>query len=171
MLDLWIKALNNVAEIIVVELQTELIQQGHNLTGSLVKSIEYKVDQEKDALIYAFMYNDYGKFVNRGVKAANIPYGGKRGNGGTSLYIQGLIDFVKKLGVTGEKESKSFAFGIAAKHKKEGMPTKSSYKFSRNGRRTMFQGQVILKIEKQIPSLIDKYLFGEIETVFSEMVN
>ena len=99
-----IETLNKIADKVTVNLKAELKQQGHNLTNSLENSIGYELVSTLDAINYIFSYNEYGKYVNRGVKAKNIPYGGRTGRGGTSLYIQALIEYGKKRGIA-EKDS------------------------------------------------------------------
>jgi len=84
---------------------------------------------------------DYGLSMEFGVKPQNIPYSPGSG-AGTSKYIQGLISFWNKRGVTG-REGILAAFATARKHKKEGMPTRSSFAFSTTGARTGFASTVI----------------------------
>ena len=163
--------LDKVATDVVNALRLELQQQGHTLTGALEESISYEVESTVNSIAYVFSYLDYGKYVNRGVPASKIPSGGRTGRGGVSDYITALIEYGRKRRISNDdKELKNFAFAVAEKHKKEDMPTKASSRFSKNGKRTMFQGEVLTKMEKQIPTLIDKYLFSALEVYFSELV-
>ena len=91
--------------------------------------------------------NDYFKFVDQGVKPSRIPYRSGRGRGGKSKYIQALIAFWRKKGAA---DPKAAAFATAAKHKKEGMPTRNSFKFSRTGKRTEFINEMLKKHEDNI---------------------
>jgi hypothetical protein len=159
--------LDKIADFVKEQLKISLANQGHNLTGSLMNSIDYVVTVNKDAMIYGFEMLDYGIIVNRGVKANKIPYSGSTGRGGTSKYIEALIAYGKKRNVD---NAISFAFAVAATHKREGMPTQASSRFSRSGRRTMFIAEVIIEMEKQIPSLIERYLFEKIDSYFVEIV-
>jgi len=95
--------------------------KGHNLTGSLIKELEYKASEN----IIEVLMNDYGIIQDVGVKAANVPYSGN-GGGGTSKYIEGLMNYVSlRMGISkGTKENKSIAFAIAHTHKKTGIRTK-----------------------------------------------
>lgn len=124
------------------DLRKELKSQGHYLTGRLHDSIEYEIEVVGDVVRAVMECEDYGLSMEFGVSADKIPYtpGGNRG--GTSKYIQGLISFWNKRGVTG-REGIRAAFATAAKHKREGMPTRSSYAFSTTGERTGFASTVI----------------------------
>jgi hypothetical protein len=153
------------------KLKLEIKNRGHSLTGELENSITYEVQNAVNSIAFVFSYNDYGRIVNNGTKAARIPYNGRTGRGGTSKYIQALIDYGKKRGIADDKQAKQFAFAVAAKQKKEGMSTKASARFSKNGKRNAWQNVVLVEIEKQIPALIDKYLFRELELVINSFVN
>lgn len=147
-------------------LKKEIKLRGHSLTGELENSISYEVENAVNSIAFVFSYNDYGRIVNNGVKPSKIPYSGRSGRGGTSKYIEALIEYGKKRGIA-ESEAKGFAFAVAAKQKKEGMSTKASRRFSKNGKRNAWQDSVLAEIEKQIPVLIDKYLFNELELVIN----
>lgn len=131
-------------QLIVDELKEEMRAQGHVLTGSLLRSLEVDVSFERDGVRGVLKWSEYGNYLERGVKAAQIPF--RRGSGArVSKYIQGLIRFFELRGLN-EREAKSAAFATANKHKREGMPTRSSYRFSSNGRRT---GMIERTVEKQ----------------------
>jgi len=123
------------------DLRKELKAQGHYLTGKLSDSIEYDIRVEGDFVRAEMEIEDYGLSMEFGVKPEKIPYSPGSG-AGTSKYIQGLISFWNKRGVTG-REGVRAAFATAAKHKKEGMPTRSSFAFSTTGARTGFASTVI----------------------------
>lgn len=118
----------------------ELAEQGHTLTGRLSRSIQADITVSlRDGIAKADVYlEDYGLAVNNGVAAGRIPYNPNvRTGAGTSKYIQGLISFFLKRGLTSEN-ARGAAFATARKHAREGMPTRNSYRFSSNGRRTGF---------------------------------
>ncbi len=123
------------------DLRKELKAQGHYLTGKLNDSIEYDIRVEGDVIRAEMEIEDYGLSMEFGVKPQNIPYSPGSG-AGTSKYIQGLISFWNKRGVTG-REGIRAAFATAAKHKREGMPTRSSYAFSTTGERAGFASTVL----------------------------
>lgn len=120
-----------VADFFQAELRKELEEQGHKDTGKLIDSIEYEILTDADTIKIVFSYLYYGDIVESGVKAANIPFSPNSG-AKSSKYIEALKNWARRKGF---KKPLSAAFAIAYKHKKEGMPTKNSYKFSANGRR------------------------------------
>lgn len=115
----------------------ELQAQGHRLTGALEKSIAYEIRQSPGRITAVMTAADYGLIIEFGVPANRIPYGGRTGRGGVSKYIQGLVRFFELRGLSG-REALGAAFATATKHKREGMPSRGSYAFSSNGRRTGF---------------------------------
>lgn len=115
----------------------ELQAQGHRLTGALEKSIQYEITTTPGRIVAVMTALDYGLVMEFGVPANRIPYGGRKGGGGVSKYIQGLVRFFELRGLSG-REALGAAFGTAQKHKREGMPSRGSYAFSSNGRRTGF---------------------------------
>ena len=132
------KELNNPLEdalnAFIAEIKKQYTLQGHVLTGNLVNSLRWEIETGDTKLTGKIYIADYGLYVNNGVSAVNIPFSGGSG-GGTSKYIQGLIRFFLLRGL-GDDNAKRAAFATARKHKKEGMPTKASSRFSKNGKRT-----------------------------------
>lgn len=119
------------------EIQTELREQGHMNTGELYNSVGGSISQIPDGAVVNIEMNDYHVYVEKGVRAGRIPFGGKSRGAKTSRYIQGLIQFFRNKGLS-EKEAKGAAFATAKTHAREGMPTSGSYRFSKNGRRLKF---------------------------------
>jgi hypothetical protein len=129
--------LRTTGDILKVDIQEELRDQGHVNTGKLFNSVKASVNNGTDIELNITM-NDYHTYVEHGVRANRIPFGGKRKGGKrTSRYIQGLINFFKSKGKT-LKDAKAAAFATANVHKREGMPTQASRRFSNNGRRLEF---------------------------------
>lgn len=132
---------------IVGDLRDELSQQGHRATGSLEDSLTFEIkDSDKDGLLGTIFGNDYWAPVDSGVSAGKIPYTPGKGRGGTSRYIQALIEWAAVVRPElDERERKGFVFAVATKASREGTPTRGSYSFSRNGARTNFVQRVIDK--------------------------
>lgn len=131
---------------IVEDLQKEVRDQGHAASSSLAETIRYEITQDESDGFLAVVYaNEYWRFVDQGVSADRIPYDPTVRTGrSTSKYIQALIDWAALVRPElDEKERKSFAFAVAAKHADEGNPTRGSYRFSNNGERLDFVGRVI----------------------------
>jgi hypothetical protein len=138
--------------------------QGHELTGSAVKQMETLVRMEINTLIIEGFVPDYMAINNSGVTAARIPYTPNSGRP-PSKYISGLIDYVKKRMGKSDKEAKGIAFAIASKHKKEGMPTKTSARFSKTGKRTGFIEQALDKNSAKFIELIEVSVAATVEVL------
>lgn len=145
------KILNIELPVMSRAIQDELKAQGHNNTGSLIRSFEVVVERKGSKITGGIKANFYLEFLNTGVRAANIPF--QRGSGRkSSKYIDSLIDYFRTKGLSA-KESKSAAFATAVKHKREGMPTKASKRFSKTGKRT---GAVNIAVDKTQDKVIQK---------------
>lgn len=138
------------------EFRKELIDQGHKLTGKLIQSIRSEVKQIQTAVEGLIYFEDYYTYLETGVSADKIPYGGRSGGTKSSKYIAALIDYWKLRG-RNDKEARSAAFATAYKHKQEGIPTKASYSFSKNNRRTGFLSHTVKMNRSYLEELLDKH--------------
>lgn len=144
----------------------EWVAQGHHLSGAWEDSLTAEVaDDGTNATGYA---TAYGLIVNAGVQAGRIPYGGPKatpGEGGTSKYIEGLINYFIARGL-GPEEAMRAAFATANVHKKEGLSTAASSRFSSNGQRQEFVQAVDkalgAKVDEVIVKGADVYVFDEL---------
>lgn len=156
---------------LVQKLGQELRDQGHSLTGDLITSLEYRVRETATGVTVEFIANQYGEYLNTGVSASRIPYtprGPRRG--GTSQYIQALIRYVeRRMGLRG-KEATGVAFAIARAHKREGMPTRASYRFSKNNRRTGWVDVVLKQEENKIQETVTEFVGRELEALFVNFI-
>ena len=133
-------------------LQEELIKQGHKDTGKLINSIEFDIEFDGKDYWLSFSYLFYGEIVRRGVKAENIPFSGRTGGKlKVSKYIQALMAYGQRKGV---KDPKRFAFAVAFTHKREGMPTKRSSRFSKTGRRKFFVEDAVNEVQPKAITLL-----------------
>lgn len=154
------------AQILADEAVNVWTKQGHHLTGGWENSLKYSIIATgRDTTITGTM-NYYGVFVNAGVGADRIPYGGPKTGATTSKYIQGLISFWKLRGLS-DKAAISAAFATAKKQKKEGMPTAGSYQYSESGQRTQF----IAAAEKESGPKVDEAILNGIDAIFDEKFN
>jgi hypothetical protein len=160
-------AVEKLEQIISEVLLNEWEAQGHSMGGKIVKDIEYKVKQETNKLILSgFMY-PYGNIIAAGTPEHKIPYSGRTGRGGTSLYIQALQRYVKaKMNIDDEKKSLSIAFAIATSQKKYGMPTPRSYSFSSTGKRRDWIEEAFKKNQDRIGEAISEMAFDVITVQF-----
>lgn len=117
--------LRDALEYIISISKQELRNQGHFNTGNLENSFLAKIrSAEPIGDIYV---NDYGLDLDAGVDSSRIDINTQ------SKILEPWVQ--SKLNITG-KEYKSIAFLIARKQSIEGIPTKNSFKYSTNGRRT-----------------------------------
>jgi len=122
-----------VLKVMIDKFKEELEKQGHKLTGRLINSLEAEVKVTENGITGYVMAEDYGLILNTGVPANKIPF--NPGSGAkSSKYIDALVRYFRLRGLS-EKRAIRAAFATANKHKREGMPTKASYRFSQNGRR------------------------------------
>jgi hypothetical protein len=156
-------------------LKEQFDQQGHTLTGKAMASVVVEYETSPEELSMEVSAPGYVPIVNKGVPSNKIPYSGRSGNGGTSMYIQALIDYAKRRMHAGDKEAKSIAFAIAATHKKEGMPTRGSYAFSNTGQRLGFVDQALEDIspdiDKFVNDLFDDFMNTEVENMVKSVTN
>lgn len=112
-------------DIITHELERQWFSQGHRLTNKLINDLKVEiVERVGTVMIDVYMYN-YGSYMDRGVKAANVPY--QRGSGaGKSLYIEGLKRYVMLRMGLDDKKALGVAFAIATKQKQKGIPIRTN---------------------------------------------
>ena len=132
------ESLKDLANFMIEDLKKELQEQGHIMTGALRDSIELTQLRISQGSQEAFVsLQNYYEVLDKGIPASRIPFNPGSGRK-RSLYIEGLIKFwTIKRGLSNEEATRA-AFATAHKHKKEGMPTQSSWKSSTNGRRLEF---------------------------------
>jgi len=162
MLDNLQKLADDIGDLAMTVVANEWKAQGHNLTGSAIKQMETMVKFQINTLIIEGLIPDYMAINNEGVKAERIPYYPGSGNK-TSKYIDGLMRYAKQRFGKSDKESKSIAFAIASKHKKEGMPTKASAKYSSTGKRTGFIETALDKNSQKFIELIENAIKYSVE--------
>lgn len=166
---------------LIKDLRTELKGQGYYNTGKLYESMEQEIKATSSGSIALIKLENYYYWVDQGVKAENIPYGGnsngrqrRSGSGGKSKFIQALIKFWKSKGLS-ENNAKRAAFATARKQKKEGRPTQNSWKYSSNGRRLNFFTDTVEEnkntdiFEKKVNVLIEQK-FENIFTNFERAI-
>jgi len=125
--------------------------QGHELTGKAVRELETRIIETANGTEIQGWVLDYMASLNTGVPASRIPY-----SPGSGARSSGLIDYVKRRMGKTDREAKSIAFAIASRHKKEGMPSKASVRFSSTGKRTGFIEAALDGIEPKLAALIEQ---------------
>ena len=74
------KELGAFAKYVIQQARSNLTKEGKNNTSALYKSLDYEIDIEKGAILVDFLMEDYGEFVDQGVKGKNpssLPQGAK----------------------------------------------------------------------------------------------
>lgn len=152
--------LKSVTAILDKAFKAEIKAQGHSLTGALEASVNGKITETNTSC----QILDYGHILDEGTSPSRIPFSGTTGKGGTSKYIQGLVSFWQLKGLSA-KEALSAAFATAKVQKKEGMSTAASRRFSKNGQRQNFIGNVINAKEPEI----DKVATTGMDQIFEQL--
>jgi len=156
------KLADDISVLAISVVANEWRAQGHELSGSAVKQMETLVRFEINTLIIEGLVPNYMAINNQGVPSNRIPYTPNSGRP-PSKYIRGLIDYVKRRMGKSDKEAKGIAFAIASKHKREGMPTKGSVRFSTTGKRTGFIEQALDKNSPKFIELIENAITFSVE--------
>lgn len=127
-------------------LTQELRDQGHFLTGSLEASINnsFRVEVMKKQYVLRGFALDYSVDLDEGKSA-----------GSRSLpSVEELRRYFLLRGLS-PGEAEQAAVLTARRHKKEGMPTKASSRFSKTGERKNFIRRAWSSVEQKINSYID----------------
>jgi len=123
----YIDALSKAGADIVAEMRRVLKDQGHYLTGALDASFGYRIVKkasgEFEIEVYAL---SYAKALQTGVKPEDVNY-----------TLTQIIQYFRRRGLN-VKEAISAGIATQKVHKRVGIPTKASARFSKTGRRTGF---------------------------------
>jgi hypothetical protein len=149
-----------IEKMIILELQKELLGQGHKATGSLINSMEGQTMVLPNSVVIEILMDDYSQYVNDGRKP-----------GGKKVPIAVLVDWIERKGIaSGRKDIKNAAFAIQQKIFKEGSPTSGSFKFSNNGRRAGFIDFVIENKLDPILNELGDEVFQEFDSLVADIV-
>lgn len=171
-------ARDNKAIIAALEESKQLIvaaikERGHVLTGNLISEISYEVKYFGNVTVGRMYMPTYGFYVEFGVRPERIPYTIPNGatrkgaSGRRSKYIDGLISYFTKRGLQ-DDEAKRAAFATARVHKREGMSTVASARFSKVGKRNGFVAASQPAIEEIAGRALENYGFEIVEAVFAK---
>lgn len=163
--------IDKLKNVLTKALSDEWIAQGHSMNNTIIDNIEYVVKQETNKLTISGMMYVYGNIIAAGVMSSKIPYGGRTGRGGTSLYIKALQDYVKaRMNIQDEQKSKSIAFAIAQTQKFSGdtwgMPTRGSYAYTKTGKRLEWIEEAFKHNEDKIIESIREMCFNLLSVNF-----
>lgn len=156
-----IALMNEVKDLYIKELKA----QGHVNTGNLLRSAESRVFFQGLSVRAELLLAGYFEYLERRLPASRVPY--RRGSGrGRSQVVQALIRYFEQRGA---KEPKRATFATLNKWKKEGRPTRSSKRFSSNGRRLRPLGVVLDNLDDKITELLQNRAFRGLEAVLSDI--
>lgn len=147
--------------------------QGHELTGRAAQEVETVIVQKAGGVNIEGYILDYMATISEGVPAGRIPY--SPGSGARfSQYIAGLTRYARLRMGASQQEAERIAFAIASTHKREGMPSERSKRFSSTGRRTGFIASGLDKEEPVLAALIEDaievVISGVIENFFRSQI-
>jgi hypothetical protein len=142
----------------------ELEEQGHRATGKLIASVVVMVQNRMDEYELALSHLAYGVTVNTGLKASEVPR--------TIKFIQELAAWIKVKGIAGglDKTIEKIAIRMAKVMWKVGIPTPGSYRFTSNGRRTMWIDFVYNKYNVGWQDRVGVIASDYMENVFDAML-
>lgn len=145
---------------------TAFRQAGHSLTGELIRDIEVVSKAFGKELGVEGWIRNYGVYLDRGVPHERIPY--RMGSGaGHSLYIEGLIRYVRKrLNIADARQGKSVAFAIAykQKYKRYGMPIRT------RGKGTGWLTRAMEMHDNDIRKFVMAWATREMDIIFSNLI-
>lgn len=170
MRDKLIETTEKIMSFMQTKFRERLAAQGHNLTGKLSDSIRYEVSESGREVSATMYMAEYGTYVEFGVSAEKVPFGGGGGGGGTSGYIQGLIRFWGLRGLSG-REAVGAAFATAKVHKREGMPSRASARFSSDGKRIGFVRDTVADHVFDIKSILAREFAQEARVTLFETID
>jgi len=97
------KVLINFGDKVTSKAKQNLVSDGHKDKGGLYNSLDYEFKVSKRSFQFAFFMEDYGPFVDKGVKgtvssskAPNSPYKFGTGTGESGGLTNGINDWVKR---------------------------------------------------------------------------
>jgi len=146
------------------------VAQGHYMNGKIVEDMDILTKTTAEVLNMGIYVYPYGVYMEAGVTANKIPFAPGSGKK-TSLYISALIRYVqKRMGISEMKKAKSIAFAIAHTQKKQGMPTRESYRFSNSGMRTNWIQETMNKNENLITTFVNDIFGHALEVSLDNMI-
>ena len=151
--------LERLADHLAGQIGLELVAQGHNNTGTLIESVRVDLVETLTGVVLIASNLDYGQYINDGRKPGTMPP------------ISALAKWVMQRGIASEqREVNSIAWAIAIAIKKQGSPTRGAFKYSKNGKRTDWIGQVLEANERIIVEHIEQASIVEVEVKFNNVI-
>lgn len=145
------KAMAQAMQLIRDGLQHELVQQGHRLTGGLADSMEITYSQDSDSFRGHIQARDYAVYIDAGVAPNRVRYP-----------IRIMIEYFILRGLP-RKEATSAAYATRAVHRREGIPSRGSYRFSLNGHRKGFISRGVRSVMDRVQEAFESALGASVD--------
>lgn len=153
--------------------QKELTDQGHRATGTLIDTMEaVMISEDPSSWRAGIEIEDYGLEVDSGVRPGKVPSPFKDA-AEFKRHIDQLREWSRiiKPGLD-QLERSEFILAVNRKHRIEGIPTRDSFIYSRNNRRTgwikhSFEDP---EIQEEARQELDKYLFSYYVAFFDRAI-
>lgn len=159
-------ALQRLVDHAMKTMREELKGQGHVLTGSLINSMTSRVSEDREGLTAAVYLNQYFQYLERRLPPDKVPY--SPGSGAkSSKVVEALKRYWKLRGLPPEEATRA-TFATLNKWKQEGRPTRSSFRYAKNGRRTGFLEQSIKQIQADAIEILSRGVVTEIEKALAK---
>ena len=146
-------------------IEKEWSDQGHNATGKTISSLEITFKEQGDCIVIESYGDKVLVIQDKGVKRQNMRIGWKK----WKEVATGWARIIKPS--ASSKEIDRFLYFVWRKHKQEGMPTKGSFAWSRNGRRKEWSKATVFNkgLQDDLFQIID--LAGILQGQLDELVS
>ncbi len=168
--------LQSFGKYVVQQSRSNLTKQKHNVSKELYNSIHYKLEEKNGNFDLAFIMDEYGTFLDKGVKGANpsLVKGGKQ-KGGNSPYsfrnrrppMQPIADWAKKRNIRLRDKEGKFKKG---NYRTIGFILQRSI-FAQGIKPSMFFTKPFLAAFDRYPQLLSKALAQDIIDIFKNNNN
>ena len=168
--------LQSFGKYVVQQSRSNLTKQKHNVSKELYNSIHYKLEEKNGNFDLAFIMDEYGTFLDKGVKGANpsLVKGGKQ-KGGNSPYsfrnkrppMQPIADWAKKRNIRLRDKEGKFKKG---NYRTIGFILQRSI-FAQGIKPSMFFTKPFLAAFDRYPELLSKAFAQDITDIFKNNNN
>ncbi len=168
--------LQSFGKYVVQQSRSNLTKQKHNVSKDLYNSIHYKLEENNGNFDLAFIMDEYGTFLDKGVKGANpsLVKGGKQ-KGSNSPYsfrnkrppMQPIADWAKKINIRLRDKEGKFKKG---NYRTIGFILQRSI-FAQGIKPSMFFTKPFLAAFDRYPQLLSKAFAQDIIDIFKNNNN
>ncbi len=149
---------SDINEIIIDDIKEALRLQGHHLTGALERSLTPRESKSTDNYTISAEAFGYIKDLEEGVRPEHIAVDAQA--------IKEMTGYVElRMGYTG-KYAVKVAIAILNKQRKEGMPTQSSYQYSKTGERLDAVSDLFRENRQVYDNMVDDRVVDNLDEQF-----